>query len=386
MSLARFQFLLELCRFDDKTTREERKKKDKFAAFRGIWDKFVDNCSRYFSPTHYVTIDETLFGFRGRCPFKMYLPSKPDKYGMKVISLVDAKFFYFCGGIPYVGKEITKKKGDLCVPTQYVLKLIEQLNGSGRNITADNWFSSIEVVAELQKKRLTFVGTMRKNKPQIPPSFLAQAPVSTSRFAYQDDKMMVAYSPKKNKEVVLVSSMHYDGVVNDDSKLPEIIEFYNVTKGGVDVLDKLCHPYTTKRKTNRWPMRYFCAVLDIAAVNSSVLHKWNVDKEPYPSTLRSTFLKSLAIDLATTWMEKRFSNQHLPRSLRMIIGEQLGKQMDTPAASSIDRRTKKKRRCDSYTKDRKGNSYCSKCGNSLCGEHKVMVCPGYSARSDEIEL
>jgi len=36
------------------------------------------------------TIDETLVVFRGRCPFKMYIPSKPANYGIKVFSLVDA--------------------------------------------------------------------------------------------------------------------------------------------------------------------------------------------------------------------------------------------------------------------------------------------------------
>lgn len=355
---------------------------DKFAAFRGIWNKFNANCSRYFAPTQYVTIDETMLGFRGRCAFKMYLPSKPDKYGLKIISLCDARTFYFCCGIPYVGKEIIKQKGDLSLPTQYVLKLTEQFQKSGRNITADNWFSSIEVTDELLKRGLTFVGTLRKNKPQIPPSLLAAATVTSSRFVYQDDKMMVGYTPKKNKKVVLISSMHYVGEVNENSKLPEIIDFYNMRKGGVDVMDKLCHAYTTARKTNRWPLRYFYGLLDIAAINSLVLYKWNADDEPYPNDIRSKFLKKLAFSQARPWMEQRFLNQRLPRSLRGIIGELLDKQLDKPV-SAIEKKSGKRRRCDYCTNDRKGNSLCSKCDGSLCGEHEVIICPGCFSTSEE---
>ena len=64
--------------------------------------------------------------------------------------------------------------------------------------------------------------------------------------------------------------MHFSRDVNEHSKVPEMIEFYNLTKGGVDVLDKLCHDKTTKGSTNRWPMRYFFGILDISAVNRCV--------------------------------------------------------------------------------------------------------------------
>lgn len=74
-----------------------------------------------------LTVDETLLSFRDRFSFKMFIPSKPDKYGLKIISLSDARTFYLISGIPYVGKEGNKKKGDLNLPTQYVLTLTESV-------------------------------------------------------------------------------------------------------------------------------------------------------------------------------------------------------------------------------------------------------------------
>ena len=41
-----------------------------------------------------MTIDEKLEAFRGRCGFKQYIPSKPNKYAIKIYALVDTKVLY----------------------------------------------------------------------------------------------------------------------------------------------------------------------------------------------------------------------------------------------------------------------------------------------------
>lgn len=99
MHKKRFDFLLINIRFDNKDTRNAGRANDKFAPFREIWTEFEKNCENYYSPSEYLTIDETFLGFRGKCPFKMYIPSKPDKYVLKIVSLCDARTFYFLGGI-----------------------------------------------------------------------------------------------------------------------------------------------------------------------------------------------------------------------------------------------------------------------------------------------
>lgn len=91
MPKARFMFLSVCLRFDDPATRQEQ---DKLSPIRELWSKFITNCTRYYQPSSFCTVDEQLLGFRGRCPFRMYLKSKPDKYGLKVITLNDSKTFY----------------------------------------------------------------------------------------------------------------------------------------------------------------------------------------------------------------------------------------------------------------------------------------------------
>ena len=116
------------------------------------------------------------------------------------------------------------------------LKLTELYHYSTekRSLTADNFFSSIKLVDTLLQKNFSYVGTLRKNKVEIPWQFLPSKTrvVNSSIFGFSDDKTLVSYVPKFNKSVILISSEHHNKSFNllNDNK-PEIIEFYNATKG-----------------------------------------------------------------------------------------------------------------------------------------------------------
>lgn len=105
ISLKRFKQLLRCIRFDDKTTRTARRAKDKLAPIRDVFEMVNSNLKKMYSPSEYLTVDEQLVPFRGRCSFKQYLPSKPDKYGLKIFWICDAETFYPLNGIPYLGRE-----------------------------------------------------------------------------------------------------------------------------------------------------------------------------------------------------------------------------------------------------------------------------------------
>lgn len=91
MPKSRFLFLCNCLRFDK---REERSPDNRLAPIRELWDRFIQNCEYYYKPSNYLTVDEQLLSYRGRCKFRMYIKSKPDKYGMKIITLNDAQTFY----------------------------------------------------------------------------------------------------------------------------------------------------------------------------------------------------------------------------------------------------------------------------------------------------
>lgn len=66
--------------------------KDRLSPIKKMWKIFIKNCTRYYEAIECCT--EQLFGFRGRCIFKMFIKSKPDKYGLKLVTLNDARTFY----------------------------------------------------------------------------------------------------------------------------------------------------------------------------------------------------------------------------------------------------------------------------------------------------
>ncbi|XP_030758024.1 piggyBac transposable element-derived protein 4-like [Sitophilus oryzae] len=153
----------------------------------------------------------------------MYIPSKPDKYGMKVIMVCDAKTTYMCSAVPYIGKEQRDPQNG-SIPTQYVLKLTENIQGTNRNITMDNWFTSCELTEKLLEKGLTMVGTLRKNKREIPPQCLEtkHSQIPSSAFAFTLKKLtLVSHVPKRNKCVILIRSMHSHDNVDQATSKPE---------------------------------------------------------------------------------------------------------------------------------------------------------------------
>lgn len=88
--------LLAFIRFDDINSRQDRLLLDKLAPVREVVDYISERCKDLYKPSTYLTVDEQLVRFFGRCRFRVYLPSKPDKYGIKVWALADSSNLYCC--------------------------------------------------------------------------------------------------------------------------------------------------------------------------------------------------------------------------------------------------------------------------------------------------
>ena len=122
--------------------------------------------------------------------------------------------------------------------------------------------------------KITVVRTLKKNKREIPAEFFPnkQKPISSSMFGFQKHATLVSFTPKKNKSVVLLSTMHRDAAVDAETKKPEIIHFYNSTKGGIDTVDQLYGNYSVSKRTRRWPLCIFFHLVNIAGVNGQILY------------------------------------------------------------------------------------------------------------------
>lgn len=89
-----FMDILHFLRFDKKASREQRRATDKLAPITDIWELFVAQLPKFYIPGTDITVDEQLLPFRGKCPFRQYIPTKPAKYGIKVWSACDSETSY----------------------------------------------------------------------------------------------------------------------------------------------------------------------------------------------------------------------------------------------------------------------------------------------------
>ena len=196
-------------------------------------------------------------------------------------------------------------------------------------------------------------------------------------FGFREKLSLVSYVPKsksKKKNVALISSMHQDKKIDKatgEDKKPEIITFYNSTKGGVDVVDMMMDKYSISRNSRRWPLTVFFALLNISCVSPYVLYVHN----PQNKLKRRKFIKKVSLVLLQNILRRRLQNMHLPKSHRAGISRMLPKTtVATPSKSSQPSQTKAKRfEFCPRSKDRKVKSVCSTYKKHVCSDHSKMT-------------
>lgn len=372
MSADRFLFLLASLRFDNKDTRQDRKSIDKLAAIRFTLDRFMKNCSNNYSLGEQMTIDEMLIPFRGRCSFVQYIPSKPAKYGLKVFVLCDAKTFYVTNFEVYCGQQPEGPYKKSNTPTDITHRLLQPWKGKNRNLTCDNWYTSYPLAIDLLKDKITTVGTLKRNKRELPPEFLPskKTQIGSSIFGFQKEVTIVSYAPKKNKAVILLSTMHSNSAVDPETAKPVIILDYNSHKGGVDTVDKMCGTYSVSRRTRRWPMVLFFQLLNIAGINSQILY--NAANINNPQKYRRIFLKNLSLALMRPHLSERAEIQSLPLDLKIFLKKYKNVQDDHEEEPPAKKRGRCY--CCGRSKNRVTTISCSKCNKMVCKEHSVAIC------------
>ena len=243
LSKNRFESIMKHLRFDNVSTRAERKtKSEKFCLISETWSAFIENCQKCYVPNLNLTIDEQISPCKTRSPFIQYMPNKPDKFGIKFWLLAESKSKYLCSGKPYLGKDLSRKKeNDL--PTNVCLSFLKPYFKKEYNVTTDHFFTNIKLTETLKLEKTTIIGTVRKQRKEIPSvePTMKKVPIFSSEILLSDSGCsLIIYKAKKNKIIYILSSssMHKDVSIdkNHKKKRPETVEYHNKSKAGVDVL------------------------------------------------------------------------------------------------------------------------------------------------------
>jgi hypothetical protein len=285
---------------------------------------------------------------------------------------------YLCNLQMYLGKVGPNPEHNQ--GARVVTDLAEPLFGSGRNITVDSFFTSHALGQSLLSKNLTILGTIRKNKGELPhPILVTKRPEHESIFAFTADTTLVSYSPKKNRSVILMSTMHNKAEVDTDGQgcKPYMILDYNATKGAVDAFDQCISYYTCCHQTRRWPMRIFFFLIDAACYNAYVLWKLTSEKPNKRVNRCRIFLTTAGEKLVRPFIEMRAivpTISHQPSVARAMLSVGVQPVLLKPELN----KSRKRGRCHACPrkKDVKVENRCAECEQFVCQQHaeKKLVC------------
>ena len=213
MSRGYFPKILKYLRFDDKPNRvRSGPGADKFALIRQVFQDFANQCQKKYTCKFSLTVNEQLMPLKSRCSFVTFMPSKPDKYGVKFWVLADMETKYVSNIDVYLGAQEKEQRFGAPLGESVNANLWKRIKGKGNNITCDNIFTSLPVAEKLAKDKLSIVGTMRKNRPELCKKVIESENKATysSNFYWHDPTnfLFVKYQAKEKKSVCLHSSMH----------------------------------------------------------------------------------------------------------------------------------------------------------------------------------
>ena len=139
---------------------------DRLGKVRPLINHFSEKFKSVYLPHKEVAIDEAMIKFTGRSSLKQYMPMKPIKRGIKVWVLGDSSNGYFCNFQVYTGKVGDTVETGL--GARVVKDLTSDLKGKYHHVFFDNFFSSVSLLADLEKEGVYSCGTARKDRRGFP--------------------------------------------------------------------------------------------------------------------------------------------------------------------------------------------------------------------------
>ena len=136
-----------------------------------------NGCLRKLSSFLYqnkTVIDEYLSLWKGRPKFRVYIPSKRERYGIKIYMLCESSTDYLVSFIIYRGSDtkytspadidLLKDFDEHANPSKVVLSLASSLMNRGYCIIVGNLYTSPELARTLLENHTDIYGTLQKKK------------------------------------------------------------------------------------------------------------------------------------------------------------------------------------------------------------------------------
>lgn len=235
-----------------------------------------------------LSIDEQMIPFKGQLSSKQYVKGKPSPWGLKNFVLCGKSgrpydFVMYQGPTTELDKDLLAKHG---FSTAIIMKLAERIpiDSIGHRLYFDNFFSTYEVFRQLLERNIFAAGTIRINRFSNPPLPADNVMKKSGRGTFAEvtnrDQNIFVTKWFDNKPIHMASN--FVGVGNADTvkrydkskkeyihiNRPEVIQLYNASMGGVDLLDQMIQYYRIFIRSKKWTLRVIFHCFDLAIVSA----------------------------------------------------------------------------------------------------------------------
>lgn len=261
-----------------------------------VFDMARQNCKLHYQHGRDISIDEAMKGFKGRTELRMYMPAKPEKFGIKFWARCDGNTAYMSDFQLYSGKrDQTPFQRVHGLGYRVVHDMTRDLIGLNHCVYFDRFFTSIPLMESLLSENIYACGTLMTNRKGVPTeikqkralkglvqnrgdsAFYQRAGITVT--AWNDNNVVViAHTclPHPRQMVTCNRQVEADTLVVPQ---PEAIHRYNQHMNGVDVHDQLRKKYAASRPSKKYWKYILWFVVDVCRVNAWILYRMSSTRQ-----------------------------------------------------------------------------------------------------------
>lgn len=277
------------------------RKDDPLRKLRNIVDIIKAKFRELFYPFQNICIDESLVLWKGRLSFKQFIPSKRNRFGIKLFEACDCETGYILNFIVYTGAktDLMDEGNKFGISGSIVYSLLQKYIDKNHILFVDNWYSSPLLFKYLFDRNTGACGTVRANRKGMP-EFRKKLGRGECETANTENMLAIKWLDKRYVHMlttVYSGKMKSTGKINQKTKetilKPDCVMHYNENMGAVDKVDMQVSFVECARKSLKWYKKLFFHLIDISLYNAYILYQVKTGKKPQFSDFRLNVAEQL---------------------------------------------------------------------------------------------
>jgi len=248
---------------------------NKILFFNSISDRFKS----IVIPNEYLSIDERICRFQGRFHSKVFMPLKPDRWGIKCICLCDSNGFAL--KIHICVKGFSKIQLD-----DLVIEMMHNFKDFNHKLCMDNYYCHAALIEKLSLMKIWVTGTVRVNRIDLP-QLMKERNVKRGETVHFIKGEINAIKSKENRKPFIIMTNFDSFASANENEKPMAIMNYNKNMKGVDIMNQYCayyrfffffsylmsNKFRITFKNKKWWRVIFNNIFEICVVNSFLIYK-----------------------------------------------------------------------------------------------------------------